>query len=167
MGELKRQRVTPGDMLRVELGEGRHAYALISTPPLVLFFGRALDHELTIDQIVGLPVAFRIWVYRHDLNSGRWPRVGHMAVPDEWLEKPLMFSQDPISGRLALYHERFASSNNECPATVSECSGLERAAVWSAGHVEDRLRDYLAGRGNAWVKSLAIDPERVPPDQKD
>jgi hypothetical protein len=42
------------------------------------------------------------------------------------------------------------------PATKKECIGLEREAAWDPTHVEDRIRDYYAGRKNKWVESLKI-----------
>jgi len=71
--------------------------------------------------------------------------------------EPFFYKQDAITGRLALYHSTFASTNWERPASREECAGLEAAAVWEPEHVEDRLRDHFAGRPNKWVESLRID----------
>jgi hypothetical protein len=37
-----------------------------------------------------------------------------------------------------------------------ECSGLERAAVWEAGHVAKRIHDHYAGRPNAHLESMRL-----------
>jgi hypothetical protein len=39
---------------------------------------------------------------------------------------------------------------------LEEVKGLERAAVWEADHIEDRLTDYIDGKENKWVKSLEL-----------
>jgi hypothetical protein len=66
------------------------------------------------------------------------------------------FKQDALSGALSLYWVAPDGSWGEDAATASDCAGLERAAVWSASHVEDRLRDYRAGRPNKWVRPLTV-----------
>lgn len=87
---------------------------------------------------------------RKALTSGRWPRIGRVAVPEELSTPPWFFKQDPISRVLSLTKDGGA----EIPATLQSISGLECAAVWSANHVEDRLRDHFDGRPNQWVESL-------------
>jgi hypothetical protein len=42
------------------------------------------------------------------------------------------------------------------PAKKVDCIGLERAAVWEAGHVEERIVDHFAGRTNKWVEDMRI-----------
>ena len=46
-----------------------------------------------------------------------------------------------------------------------EVAGLERATLWSASAVEERLRDHVAGEDNRWLEELSIDLHRVPEDQ--
>lgn len=162
MGDKKRQRVKLGDVLRIALDDGKHSYAVVLTSPLVLFFDHLAECELDMTEVAALPVAFKIWVYSQYLNNGDWPRVGRITLADDCLRSPLLFKQDAITGALALYHSDFADTNYERPATLAECKGLERAAVWSASHVESRLRDHFAGRPNAFVESMAIDLARVP-----
>ncbi len=166
MGQKKRQRVKLGDVLRIELDEGRHSYALVLTSPLVAFFDHLAERELDMDDVAALPVAFKIWVYSQYLNSGDWPRVGRISLSSEWLQNPLMFKQDAITGALALYHRDFVDTNYERPAKLSECEGLERAAVWGASHVEGRLRDHFAGRTNEFVASMGINIDCVPMAQR-
>ena len=42
----------------------------------------------------------------------------------------------------------FDSSGMERSATPEECVGLERASVWDAWHIEERLLDTFMGRPN-------------------
>ncbi|MEI7895193.1 MAG: hypothetical protein WCI05_19005, partial [Myxococcales bacterium] len=56
-----------------------------------------------------------------------------------------------ISGNLSLYR-----AGTERPATREACVGLERAAVWSAEHVESRLSDQLAQRPNKWAEQAHL-----------
>jgi hypothetical protein len=77
---------------------------------------------------------------------------------------PFFFKQDSFNGRLFLYNSSLLTADQgyECPATLAECSGLERAAVWDPEHVVDRLRDHAAGRPNQWVESLKINIQAIP-----
>lgn len=166
MREKKRQRVKPGDVLRIKLDDGKHSYALVLKSPLVAFFDHLAERELNMDEVAALPVAFKIWVYGQYLSSGGWPRVGKIALSNDWLRPPFMFKQDAITGALAVYHNDFADTNYERPATLAECEGLERAAIWAGSHIENRLRDHFGGRTNAFVASMAINLERVPTAQR-
>ena len=123
----------------------------IRDSPLVAF----LDHSFVTgsapaaETLIWHTVLFRIWVMRKALTCGQWPRIGRVDVPAELTSRPWFFKQDPISKALSLTR----TGAEEIPATLESIAGLECAAVWSANHVEDRLRDHFAGRPNKWVKS--------------
>ena len=125
----KRQTRKVGDVLKIGFGDGTHSYCQISTNPLVIFFDLRTESELPISEIVRLPIAFKLWVFNTDLKKGVWERLGNSPVALEHLQQPLMFKQDIINGKLTLHHESFVDSNYEREATISECHGLERAAV--------------------------------------
>lgn len=142
-----------GDVVRIDLGDGTHTYAQILHEPLVAFFDIIrTDQEAALDEIIAHKVLFKIWVMNRAVTSGRWPVVGHAEVPSELAKRQWFCKQDPIDLRKLVRH----SDGEELPATFEECEKLERAAVWSAEHVEDRLRDHWAGRPNKWVESLKI-----------
>ncbi|MBR9825637.1 MAG: hypothetical protein GYB36_07520 [Alphaproteobacteria bacterium] len=159
-------RRTVGDILEIALPNG-FAYAQVSESPLIVFFDRLHDSSQKLKDIDTKSVAFKVCVHNADVKSGRWKRLGNIPISDQTGAMPRMFKQDKITGRLALYHADFASTGYERPARLSECEGLECAAVWDAPHVEDRLIDHFNGLENRWVKSLEIDVARVPSDQLD
>jgi hypothetical protein len=156
-----------GDVLEIDLGDGWHSYARVSTDPLVLFYDLKTKDSIDIEEIVRLPIAFRIWVMNDDLRSGTWKKIGCLPLELEDQKKPVTFKQDSITGALSLYHSEFPEPGFERAATVSQCAGLERAAVWSAKHAVDRLQDHFRGTANRWVSQLAIDLDKVPIDQRD
>lgn len=160
----RRYRRLIGDILKIDLGDGTHTYAQVSTNPLVVFFNLKTSTDLSADQAAALPIAFKLWVMNSDLRA--WERVGNAVVEPSRLDPPVTFKQDFPSGRLSLYHHSFETAGGELPCKLSDCLGLERAAVWNATHVEDRLRDHFAGVENMWVKSLAIKEDKVPLDQR-
>ena len=147
--------------MRIDLGDGRHSYAQVSTDPLVIFFDYASSVDLGLREICKLPVAFKVHVFHDDLKRGVWERIGNCQLNGDQLEHPLMFIQDSLSGRLFLYHPDFAESNFERPATLDECRGLKLASVWQTTQIEDRLRDHFEGLENKWVNSMAIQESKV------
>ena len=156
MLRAKRSRRREGDILKVDVGGGKHAYAQVGHEPIIVFFEGLYEVELTPTAVAELPALFRLMVMNHAVTSGQWPVVGHEALSAENAEEPFFFKQDQINGSLALYHSSFANQNYERPATLAECSGLECAAVWEPEHVCDRLRDRHHGKRNRWADELAI-----------
>lgn len=141
-----------GDVLRVDLGGGWNAYARVLVEPLLAFYDLRVEVEPAIEDILSSPTAFKIWVANSAITGGRWPVIGRRDLegdePRQWFCK-----EDPVSKRLSRYSE-----GEEVVTTFEECNKLERAAVWEAEHVEDRLRDHFAGQPNKWVESLRLKP---------
>lgn len=158
----KRIRRKVGDIVLIDLGSGKHAYAQVAAEPLVIFFEGAFDEDIAIERIPSLPVAFRLWVANHAITKGAWPVIGSGPLQPENAEEPFFYKQDAISGRLSLYHSAFAATNYERPASLEECQSLECAAVWEPEHVADRLNDHAAHRPNRWAESMRIDITAIP-----
>lgn len=148
----KRQRRTVGSIVQVALGDGTYCYAQTLEEPEFAFFD--VRHRLLPQarEIVAKPLLFRLWVMNHAVTGGRWLNVGKAPVTDDLARPVPRFKQDALDpSRFEIY-----LNGNSRPATVQECVGLERAAVWDPEHVEDRLRDHYAGRPNRWVESLRL-----------
>lgn len=138
-----------GDIIEVPLPGGFYAYARVLKNPLMGFYALRSSTPASREEILNAPILFKVWVMNSALTSGRWKIVGHAALEEEHKVSPCFFKQDAISKKLSLYREGI-----EQPATFDECKDLERAAVWSAEHVESRLDDELSGRANKWKESL-------------
>jgi len=151
-----------GNIFRIDLDPDRHCYCQVAYSPLILFFAGTNREEIALDDIPVLPVAFKLWTMKYALTNGGWRYLGNRGLAPGNAVEPYFFKQDRFSGRLALHHSAFQATNYERPATLSECEGLECAAVWDPAHIEDRLRDLADGRPNKWVDSLAIAPAKVP-----
>lgn len=154
MNPKRRVRRTVGDVVAIPLGGGRVGFGLVLEEPLVAFFdhSRAAGAELPVEAIVETPIAFRIWVMNQPIWDGVWPVIGRVDVPRRALEKPWFVKQDPISGKVTV--GRTGSEEITPPTGLAET--LERAAVWGAEHVVDRLNDHFAGRANKWVESVKL-----------
>jgi hypothetical protein len=146
-----RQRRIIGAVLKVPLDQRWHAYAWTLPEIDFAFFDLRVSSDLSVSEIVGHPIAFRVGVNGSAYLHGRWLRVGKVVPPPSVSAPVPTFIQDPISGRFSIY-----LLGDIRQATREECIGLERCAVWDPSHVEDRLRDHFAGCGNKWIESLAM-----------
>jgi hypothetical protein len=137
--------------VRISLDSENFAYAqMLNAPEYAFFDARDLGGS-TAQHVAIRPVIFRLWVMRTAHGSGRWQKVGDAPI-QAMLERPaLRFNQDPVDPRVIVLTEDGFSGPR---VTVKECQGYERAAVWDASHVEDRLRDYFAGTSNKWVELM-------------
>jgi hypothetical protein len=134
----------------VPLSGGRYAFAWILPSPLVAFFDYQSPALLGAQEVVGKPIAFRIWAKHDPVRDGEWMVIGNVAVPEPLLVPPVFFKQDALKGTLSTTHD----GSDEVPATLEQVRGLECAAVWEKKHIVDRLEDHLAGRSNRWVESM-------------
>lgn len=168
MFEHRRRRVkrVPGSVVKIPLDDNNVAFGLVLKEPLVAVFDRQFcikeqPHSLAL---LNTPVAFIVMVMNYAITDGRWPVIDHVPIPEQLATAPRFCKQDIISGKLSIYQEiEELAPHYERPATLMECVGLEKAAVWDPEHVEDRLRDHFAGRSNVWVEQLRIKPHLVPP----
>ncbi len=147
---MKQRRVI-GDVVQIDLGAGRFSFGRVLEEPLVAFYDLESSHIPSPQEIVQLPIVFRIWVMNFAITEGDWGVVGNVALTDDLLEPPRFFKRDSISGKLSITR---TGGGDEVAATQKECEGLECAAVWEPEHVVDRLRDHFAGRPNKWVESM-------------
>ncbi|WP_445367710.1 immunity 26/phosphotriesterase HocA family protein [Methylomonas sp. BW4-1] len=140
-----------GDIVKIDMGDGTFCFGRVLEEPLLALYGLRTDSIPSFSEIESAPVLFKVWVMNSAVTSGRWPVIGNQPL-EESLRLPVkFFKQDPISKKIFLY-----INAQEIPSTKEECEGLERAAVWSPEHIEDRLRDHFAGISNKWVDSLRI-----------
>lgn len=141
-----------GDILKIDLGGGTFSIAVVLKEPLVAFYSCFFTEDQKIDLPFERPILFKLWVMNDAIESGRWRVVGSTALNASLEEPQQFFKQDPISKKYSL------TVDGEDGPIVSKaaCEGLERAAVWSAEHVEDRLRDFHAGVPNKWAESLKL-----------
>lgn len=163
------RRGNPGDIVRIDLGDGRHTYGQLLVDPFVAVYDfPTTDQVIDMAAVVGKRVLFVVAVSHRSIErravggrpvgrravGGRgWPVVGHAppgsptaAVPDRFVQD----IADPGSCRI------LDAEGNARPATLQECEGLEPAAVWDAEHVTERLRDHYAGRSNVYLERMRL-----------
>ena len=141
-----------GDIVRIDIGNGKHFHAVALTHPLFAFLEGVFEGEEPVRDVRDRAVLFKLWVMDSAVKSGRWPVVGKADLTVvSALDGALFFKQDKISGKLSVYD---AVTNAESPLRFEEADRLECAAVWGAEHIEDRLRDYVNGIPNKWWESM-------------
>lgn len=141
-----------GDLVRIDIGGGKHFYAVALTSPLFAFFEGVSEHEHPSAIAGDQPVIFKLAVMDRAVRSGRWPVVGKVDKSTvSALDNVVFFKQDSISGKISAYDP---IANIESQVSFDEGDSLECAAVWDAEQIEDRLRDHLSGVPNKWWASM-------------
>lgn len=142
---------TVGDIVKIPLGDGTHAYARVLSEASFAFYDSRGTEDLPTDRVIDLPVLFIVAVMNHAIKKKRWPIVGHVSL-DCRLRQPPRFIQDPFDKNSFSIYENGQIRR----ATRQQCIGLEREAVWEPENVESRIRDYYAGLSNKWVEFLKM-----------
>ena len=144
------RRPRPGDVVRLDLGDGSHTYGRVLVRPFLAVYDARTDEPLAPADIIARPVLFTVGVF--DREVGRWEVVGRVPLRPGELEVPDLFRQDIITGACKLVD----LAGNTRPATIEECEGRERESVWFAEHLVERIRDHYAGRPNVWVEQQRV-----------
>ncbi|MFH5230226.1 immunity 26/phosphotriesterase HocA family protein [Antrihabitans spumae] len=152
-----------GRVVRIDLDDRRCAYGRQLTGVSVEFYNRVGTPGEPVDllELVDTPIAFTVWVMdRAFRRGGRWELLDTVPLTqNEQSHTHRYTKQDPINKAISIYwSDPTSGAHGETPATIEECLGLERVAVWDPEHVEDRLRDHFDRRQNKWVESLRLKP---------
>lgn len=152
---MKRQQRTIGSILSIDLEDGYYNYAQILEFGIAFFDIHVKESKLvSLDSLLEKPILFIVEVYNDVITRGRWVKIGKLPIRKDLEILPMEFIQDALNPQnFELYNPR---TGEIIPSTREECEGLERSAVWDSNHVEDRLRDYYAGRPCIWVEQLKI-----------
>ena len=143
------ERACEGVVVAIPLGNGWFGLGRALTFPIIEFYDFQSKEIPKLSELSDKPVAFRVWVMRSALTGRRWKRLGRLPLKPTEAGKRWFFKQHPDG---SLFRTR--DGDEEIPASWEGVSELERAAVWSPHHIEDRLRDHFSGRANKWVESL-------------
>ena len=149
---MVRVRFQPGLVMRIPLEDGMHTYGrMLQASPYVAFHDfRTTDEEPDLSKVVASPVLFVLASGAvRSLENGEWKSVGKVLLSEVDTPIPLQFMQNigNINDMSVMDH-----LGNRRAATFEECENLERASVWQAEHVEERLNDHYAGRENQEVR---------------
>jgi hypothetical protein len=145
-------RFSPGGVLKVDLPDGKFAYAvMLTTSPHVAFY--EMDTKLSDGVPPDRDPMFIVAVERSAYVNGGWGSILFHLRPADLPPVPPFFRQNVMRPEDCEIDEPDGTSR---PATPDECEGLERSAVWAAPHVESRLEDHYAGRENAFLETMRL-----------
>ena len=146
------RKCVPGDIVQIELEDGRHVYGQVLVHPYLAVYDYPTTDDADPTDVVSRPILFIVAVYDRALNGRTWPTVG--KAPDgASITVPDFFTQDMFNPQSCKIIDVGGTMRSVPP---EECEGLERAAVWEAVHVQERIRDHYAGRPNVYLKSMAL-----------
>jgi hypothetical protein len=151
---MKRQRRTIGAILKIPLQDGTHCYGLVLDKASMAVFKVKTTQDLQITDILSKDVLFIIAVYDDVITSGKWEKIGKTTLDERFINLPMKFIQDQLNPNLIqLYNPNTGEIKL---STKEDCVDLDRAAVWDAGHVEERVLDFFNGRKNVWVEQQRL-----------
>ncbi len=148
--KAKKISLTPGDIIKIGLGDNMFSFGRVLEEPLIAFYDFKTGDTPGIEAIISLPIIFKICVMNYAVESERWKVIGNYPLDSTLKVAPKFYKQSPLNKKKFFIHY----NDEDIPATREECEGLECAAVWEPEHIEDRLRDHYAGVPNQWVESL-------------
>jgi hypothetical protein len=108
--------------------------------------------NLSFDDLKDKPYLFISPVMHKAVTSGRWPIIGTYPLESRLKKEPEYFNQDSLDPKLIEIYQ----GGKTRKGTKREAAKLEPCAIWSAEHIEERIRDHYAGRSNRWVESLKL-----------
>ncbi len=141
----------PGDVFKIPLSEGLFGYAQWLADGTARYFLAAHSVEASLNEVLSLPVAFRVFTFKDTPNRYGWVKIGNAPIPPELIPPQSYAKKDQISGKLSIYFE-----GNERQATAEELKGLETAAVWAHPHIVERLEAQLRGKESMFLRSTSL-----------
>ena len=133
-----------GTFLRIPLEDGSFGYGRALTDPYTAFYNyRTTEPSSDLDEIARQPVLFKQAVRLFDTDG--WTILGVRPLEGDVARPVVQFMQDLGNFRDCTI---FDNTGMERSATPEECVGIERASVWDAWHIEERLLDTFMGRPN-------------------
>ena len=148
--KMLRKNIREGALLRIDLADGKDAFARVLPNSQVAFYNFFMNHEAPVSTqtIYESSILFATGVMKSAFQSNSWKSIDYQPLEDELLRPREYYIKDVITGRYSKYK---SSDGSRVESTPEECRGLERASVWSVEQIEDRLRDHHAGRPNRWL----------------
>jgi hypothetical protein len=151
---MKRQKETPGAVLRIAFDGPWHTYGrMLRFGDVAVYDCRSTEERTDLQAIVASPILFKGIVNEGAVKYGAWPVVGLLPLEPALRHSSYFLEEigDPHSfkriqnGGFSFGHPRAA------------IVGLPTGGIWDAVHVAEILRDYYAGRENRHLKMTYSD----------
>jgi hypothetical protein len=145
---IKKQKRTPGSIVKVPLDNGFHIYARVLGVDLAFYDLLTREEIKDLQIIISSPILFITTVNYYAITKGLWTKVGKVSLEDFPVTIPPQFVQNPLNPDQFFIEENGIRRN----ASKDECQGLERSAVWTPEGIQKRLNDYYKGRKNYYIE---------------
>ena len=138
-----------GAIVKIPLGNGYHTYArILSEASFAIYDAKTNADSYNLELLIKQPILFIVAVFNYAITKNLWKVIGFIPLENDLKRLPCKFIQDPLNpDRFEIY-----DNGKIRQALREECIGLERAQVWEPEQVEERIRDFYAGRKNKWIK---------------
>lgn len=133
MNEKNRKQIKIGDIYAIPLPNGKFAFGKSFRDACIAIYKHIGNNMVDFPRTE--EYQFIVGVYKDILKSGVWPVIGNRPFnteDEQW--PPPMCVIDSISGEYSIYHKGELRDSS-----MSECEGLEVAAVWEPEHIIDRI----------------------------
>lgn len=146
---VKRVNPNPGAILEIDLGDGHNTYArFLSDIRLAVYDARSKGPTDPI-QATSKPVLFVVHTWDKAIKDGRWPVVAELPLAEGEFSSIRSFTQDPVNPEECQILVQVGQRCDSHKATIEECEGLERSAVWAPEQLVRRIADHYSGVPNA------------------
>ncbi len=150
---MKRQKVTIGAILEINIEDQYYTYAQILEKGNCAFFDFRTHEKIDDFSVLEKSsILFIVAIYKDIITQGHWIKVGKLPIRKSLEILPMKFIQDTLQPNIFEFYN--PNTGEITPAKKKEIVNLERAAVWEASHVEERIRDHYNGVPNIWVEQL-------------
>ncbi len=147
----KKQRITIGSILKISIDNDYYVYAQILGKAGYAFFDFKTKVALKdFSVLLNKPVLFITSVYDDVITNSHWKMVASIEIREDLKIQPMQFIQDELNPNSFEIYD--PNSGEITPASKEQVKGLERASVWEASHIEDRIRDYYNGNPCIWLE---------------
>ena len=99
----KKTKRIDGNIVKITLEDGSFSFARVLEEPLMAFYELKTNKLPTVEEIVRLPILFKIWVMNDAITTGTWEVIGYKELENSLKEPVRFFKQDPISKSVCLY----------------------------------------------------------------
>lgn len=146
-----KQRWVVGSIIEIDLYDGTYTYGLTLNIPSVVFYKiirKENEERPTFNKIINSEIIFRLSVYGNTIRN-EWLKLGKVQYDPALNVKPSKFTMNSETGEITIWK----GAGGTYKGTLEDIKGLESVSVWEYGAVEQRLRDFFAGRPCWYLES--------------
>ena len=145
-----------GKVFRIVLKNDKVAFGKVVGKYLFAFYHiPRLSEDHLLSSLENEKPLFHLHVYATVFKHSKWEEVAKVPVSETEKSAVHKFFRQDISNFNICWHiDPFTGEKIE--VLPSDCMGVEREAVWSYDHIEQRLLDFTENRENMMEKRMRV-----------